>query len=279
MLVQFNFPEPLIFTKEEAMSIKNINGIYLLYSKDDELLYIGKSEELKTRIKSHLKGVSNVYEYSGEFDKIKCFYISSLLDAELCETYLINTLNPKYNTRKRIVNRKKEIRKVKPKRYSQLKNPTYDRDILFEMRVTNGLTVQEIADKLNISITTVSKHLSYYKITVESKPELLKDFLINKMTSLKTGENFSIKEVIEAGFVSATIYQVLNEDEIQKVIQKEYIYKTGVFYFKSNQKLSCEEILKLKVCNKCREVLDVNDFQKIKTGFKGQCKQCRKSSQ
>lgn len=70
--------------------------VYFLYGKDDELLYVGQTNSLKSRIGAHLIN----HEWSEEIAKAK--YIEFLGDkntAQAVEGILIWKMSPKYNRR------------------------------------------------------------------------------------------------------------------------------------------------------------------------------------
>jgi predicted GIY-YIG superfamily endonuclease len=49
-----NFPRKYFRnTHEDLMKVPNTSGLYYFYNKDDNLLYIGKAKNLKSRIRSH----------------------------------------------------------------------------------------------------------------------------------------------------------------------------------------------------------------------------------
>jgi hypothetical protein len=64
------------------------HGIYLLYHKD-ELVYIGKSSNIKNRVQQHKK--------DKDFDNVKCILFKDIGNINLYEPYLIQKYNPKYN--------------------------------------------------------------------------------------------------------------------------------------------------------------------------------------
>ena len=79
--------------------VQEQKGVYLLYTKD-ELAYIGKSNNILRRLQQHLhitEEESITELWKKDIDKIEYYICNSLADCELLETYLINTLAPKYN--------------------------------------------------------------------------------------------------------------------------------------------------------------------------------------
>lgn len=87
--------------KDEIDSIPSfVSGIYFLYNKHNDLLYVGKSKNLQSRIADHIKGRTNTSYFSKEISYIRYSPVASLMECEIYETYFINTLNPKYNKEK-----------------------------------------------------------------------------------------------------------------------------------------------------------------------------------
>ena len=74
-------------------------GIYMIYNDEDILLYVGKSKDIRNRIKIHMnKADSNPLRgYNHNFHYVTGFYVKSYLDLSLYEMYIINTLKPKLN--------------------------------------------------------------------------------------------------------------------------------------------------------------------------------------
>lgn len=73
-----------------------VQYVYFLYGKDDELLYVGQTNSLKSRIGVHLIN----HEWSEEIAKAK--YIEFFGDkntAQAVEGFLIWKMSPKYNRR------------------------------------------------------------------------------------------------------------------------------------------------------------------------------------
>jgi excinuclease UvrABC nuclease subunit len=81
--------------------ILNEGGVYCFYSKQGDLLYVGKSKDVKKRMNSHLKGRSNTNFIYKAFDNIIIYYIKDEAEMEIYETYIINKFRPLFNTAKR----------------------------------------------------------------------------------------------------------------------------------------------------------------------------------
>ena len=77
-------------------------GIYAFYSKEGELLYIGKAHSIITRVKDHIRGYSgsNITEIIHNVAHIRYWFISDAVDRDIYETYMINKLQPPWNCEK-----------------------------------------------------------------------------------------------------------------------------------------------------------------------------------
>lgn len=77
---------------------KSFNTIYRFLNKDNEILYIGKSKNLKIRINNHFSKQGHLPKKCYEdVYKIEFMIIFSTLFMDLKEIYFINKYKPKYN--------------------------------------------------------------------------------------------------------------------------------------------------------------------------------------
>lgn len=76
--------------------LKGISCIYKFYDSDNQLLYVGKTIDLANRLSQHR---CYLEEEEWKDDVVRITYIPEDNDCnlEIYETYLINTLRPKYN--------------------------------------------------------------------------------------------------------------------------------------------------------------------------------------
>ena len=85
-------------TPEGSIAIPKKAGLYAFYAKDDELLYVGKTKNLFTRVRQHCLGNdSNTGPVSHNIAYLHYWIIESETDLEIYETYMINTLKPAWN--------------------------------------------------------------------------------------------------------------------------------------------------------------------------------------
>lgn len=75
-------------------------GCYVLYGKNDEVLYIGKAKSLHPRLHAHFSGGGSTSGLAHYFYKATAFFEEDPMLRDIYETYLINTLKPKFNEQK-----------------------------------------------------------------------------------------------------------------------------------------------------------------------------------
>ena len=76
-------------------------GLFFLYNKENELLFVGKARKIRQRIKKYFDGnVAPLNNHKHEVHKIEVYEIEDPMEREIYETYAINTLRAKYNTEK-----------------------------------------------------------------------------------------------------------------------------------------------------------------------------------
>jgi excinuclease UvrABC nuclease subunit len=80
-------------------SIDKTRGIYLFYG-NNELLYLGKAGDLRTRIVQHLHGKANTTDICKYFEQVAVIYIDDKVSRDIMETMLINLWKPKLNVDK-----------------------------------------------------------------------------------------------------------------------------------------------------------------------------------
>lgn len=73
-------------------------GIILFFNKNEDLLFVGKARKLRPRVKRHFEDtVSPVKNHREEIFKIAVINVEDPMEREIYETYIINTLQAKYN--------------------------------------------------------------------------------------------------------------------------------------------------------------------------------------
>ncbi len=116
---------------EEHMLIpKDKSGIYKIYNKNNEVMYIGKAASLRQRICQHMSSSSNSYDINHNFYTIRCIYVDDPFEREIFETFLINTMKPPLNWDK--------VFTYKSQRYSEkFRHPEIVREEKIEEEIEN----------------------------------------------------------------------------------------------------------------------------------------------
>lgn len=91
----------LEFTKQDLKKIPKDNGVYIFYSDDDEVLYVGKAKDLRSRVSSYtLKTVTGkTRELVKKTASLSFIKVGSELESLLLEARLVKKHQPKYNIR------------------------------------------------------------------------------------------------------------------------------------------------------------------------------------
>jgi excinuclease UvrABC nuclease subunit len=76
-------------------------GLLLFFNANDDLLFVGKARKLRPRAKKHFEDqVSPIKKHREEVYKIAVLVVEDAMEREIYETYIINTLQSKYNVDK-----------------------------------------------------------------------------------------------------------------------------------------------------------------------------------
>lgn len=86
-------------SKKIIENLPHVPGVYLYFNKDKKILYIGKSINLKDRVKSYFaKGLyGKTLEMVSQAEYISYIKVNSEIEALLLEAYLVHKYLPKYN--------------------------------------------------------------------------------------------------------------------------------------------------------------------------------------
>ena len=87
-------------SKTELEKIPTTKGIYFMYNENKELMYIGKTIHLNSRVADHLAGRTHTSDICHNFNYIKYIEIDNELLLDDYETYFINSYKPKLNVSK-----------------------------------------------------------------------------------------------------------------------------------------------------------------------------------
>jgi len=97
---------PINLDAAKVRSLPETPGVYFFYGKDGEVLYIGKSKNLKTRVMSHFSqdhSVQKEMRISEEIYRVEVEETAGELGALLLESSLIKSMSPLYNRMSRKV--------------------------------------------------------------------------------------------------------------------------------------------------------------------------------
>lgn len=85
--------------REVIDEMPNRTGVYKFFNEENQLIYIGKSKNIKTRIEQHLRNVKTKkgIQMREEIARIEYELTGSELIAELLESQLIKQYQPRYN--------------------------------------------------------------------------------------------------------------------------------------------------------------------------------------
>lgn len=77
-------------------------GVYAFIDGDNQVLYVGITDNIYRRISSHLNGYGSrdIYEYNHNKLSIAFFQEANVLYRDIYESYLIYRFNPRYNISK-----------------------------------------------------------------------------------------------------------------------------------------------------------------------------------
>ena len=135
-------------------------GIYVFYGKNGVPLYVGKSVNIKSRVKSHFAGsniTSKDFKLSQQIEDISFMKTAGELGALLKEAELVKELQPVYNSRLRNYQSLVLLKNVKNEEgYETVEifetdNPTYNEVInslgIFKSRSQAKKSLEEVRDK------------------------------------------------------------------------------------------------------------------------------------
>lgn len=77
-------------------------GVYVFKDFDNQILYVGITDDLKRRISAHLKGYGSqdIFNYNKEQLVLEYFNEEDVIYRDIYESYLIHQLKPRYNISK-----------------------------------------------------------------------------------------------------------------------------------------------------------------------------------
>lgn len=125
-----NLAFPPYLDRKEYDQLPETPGVYYLYDKEDRLLYIGKSKNIKNRVKAHFKVTGNKskeVEFKNNISHIDHTETGNELAALLLECHEIKTKRPLYN------------RALSKRRYPFAIKQQYDQDARIEFAIKSSI--------------------------------------------------------------------------------------------------------------------------------------------
>lgn len=101
-LPEFNEDRPAKDLLSGNGAFNRSGGVYVFFNEYEEPLYVGISDNVNRRIKAHLtgRGSKDLKRYNVNKLKVAVFYEKNVAYREIYESYLIETLQPRFNVAK-----------------------------------------------------------------------------------------------------------------------------------------------------------------------------------
>lgn len=168
--------------------------VYRFLNKDGEIIYIGRSKDLKNRLNSHTHLSEECYN---EIDRIE--YIRCLNDDEssVYERYYINIINPKYNSQYK--NSSEFSFELPEKEWKLYNKKIFNNETINITRDDFEITDGDLGKLIRIFQKCIIKtNLLYSKLNTKSSPADKNDLSLILNIDIKATERF-IKRMIDKG--------------------------------------------------------------------------------
>ncbi|MBY0088187.1 nucleotide excision repair endonuclease [Brevibacillus brevis] len=93
-----DYQEIIIYRDIKSLRVipRHRGGIYALFDKHDQLLWGGKSGNLRRRVRSHTTGKNkDTMAWHKEVSQIQIIYVEDAVDRAIYEAYMIGRSNPR----------------------------------------------------------------------------------------------------------------------------------------------------------------------------------------
>jgi excinuclease UvrABC nuclease subunit len=183
MTIKIDLPKiEKVLTIDEIINIPQLGGVYFLCSNDN-VLYIGRTVNLKQRIYEHIKGRTNTEPFHKTINYISYFITEDIIDQEIYESHAIRIFNPPFNKSK---TNKKDV--------SKMFNEYNYKYTIQEQKQNKTLTqraIELLRDKHKDKITVSRRELQrMLGIQVNITKEVANELVQKEILSLKnTGKN------------------------------------------------------------------------------------------
>lgn len=153
MSINITMPDDMLTFKRydykevrETLTIKSA-GVYFLYGDDDSLLYVGKTNNFRSRLLSHFRGRDTSAQFYRLIDYVTVYFVDNDFERELYETYAINTFKPLYNAAKVYYDDGSDEAYEINERIRDLEEEARD---IMENMYTDGLIDEEYEDDIHL---------------------------------------------------------------------------------------------------------------------------------
>ncbi len=90
--------QDVLSIEDVSLVPKNKSGIYIFFNQNLDVMYIGKSKDIKSRLYNHMNGLTHTKEFKNEFKYASILYLNNYKDDSYSmEKDIIKNLEPKYN--------------------------------------------------------------------------------------------------------------------------------------------------------------------------------------
>lgn len=171
--------------------------IYRFLDKKSEVIYIGKTNNLTSRIKSHFTNGHLKGEDYAEVERVEYITLPSDTDQYIAEIYLINKYKPKLNTRDKradTLNLKTNI----PSNWTEFKNFTF---------IDDG--IKDFFNSFNINIPPERQNITFDILSSEIASNVKDGSIQEELKEVKE-QNQDMKEQLN------NLIDLLQEEEAEK---------------------------------------------------------------
>lgn len=145
-----NFSFQLNFiSKDDIEIIPSTTGIYFMYNENKDLMYIGKTIHLNSRVADHLAGRTHTDDICHNFKYIKYVEIDNEELLDDYETYYINLYKPKLNVSK--------VYTYRSERYTPKYNSKLNEFINLEHMLQYKIAKEYLEEKFKVSKLIAAK--------------------------------------------------------------------------------------------------------------------------
>lgn len=224
--------------------------VYFFKNKEKELLYIGKTYNLKNRLYQHLNDVN---DWKSSIYYIDYMIVENETDRDLIETYCINLYDPIYNKDK-IFGVKPTIELKLPKIYNLTKEQFIADNRINRIKGTG--TFREILEEY-CKLIDKQENINRQENLIKLEPEI-KDIVIKLGTSRIRSLSYSKSAINKELYQSST--------EVTEAIKENLInlFESNKFYSSKDIKQVLQKLYKQLNLTKKAKAVDVSNYLNAK---------------